>query len=255
MNRPKHIRCLPSEIGKYVLIPGDPARALKIAELLPNARQVIENREFHVYTGEIKGEAVTVCSTGIGGPSASIAVEELAQLGAKTFIRVGSAGARQEWVPIGALVIATAAYRGDGTSRAYAPVELPAVADLRVTCALIEACRELEYEHFVGLVYSRDAFYVQNRELNEFLKTAGILAAEQECATIFTIGLVRQLSVGAILATDSNIWLKEQPTFEEKESLFRQAEIRAIKAALRAVEILIQKGDLYDCKKCKKGTF
>ena len=240
MSKAKHIRCLPSEIGKYVLIPGDPARASKIAAMLPNARKIAENREFHVYTGEIKGEPVTVCSTGIGGPSASIAIEELAQLGAKTFIRVGSAGARQEWVPIGALVIATAAYRGDGTSRAYAPIELPAVADLRVTCALIEACRELGYEHFVGLVYSRDAFYIQNPELNEFLKTAGVLAAEQECATVFTVGLVRQLSVGAILATDSNIWLKEQPPLEEKDALFQHAEAKAIKAALKAIEILIE---------------
>lgn len=242
----KHIRCRRGDIGKYVLIPGDPGRAIKIAKRLNNAKQISANREFVVFTGQIGTVDVSVCSTGIGGPSASIAVEELSRIGAKYFIRVGSAGGRQENIPIGSLVIATAAYRGDGTSQAYAPIAFPAVADFKVTNALVEACNRLGYQYYIGLVYSRDAYYVQDDKLNQFLKEAGVVAAEQECATVFILGAIRHLHVGAILATDSNIWLEKQPSLSEKERLFSLGEERAIDVALEAVKILIEteeKGD------------
>ena len=234
----KHIRCRKGDVGRYVLIPGDPGRARRIAERLESVKQIASNREFVVFTGKLDGITVSVCSTGIGGPSASIAVEELSRIGATYFIRVGSAGGRQKSIPIGSLVIATAAYRGDGTSLAYAPLPFPAVADFEVTTALVKACESLGYDYYMGIVYSRDAYYKQDRSLNEFLKDAGVVAAEQECATIFTVGSVKRLHVGAILATDSNIWLEKQPSLSEKEKMFRKGEKRAIDVALEAVRIL-----------------
>jgi len=236
----RHIRCSVGDVAQYVLIPGDPGRAKRIAEKLDNVRLVSENREFILFTGRYKGVPISVCSTGIGGPSTSIAMEELIRVGATHFIRVGSAGARQENIPIGSLVIATAAYRGDGTSRAYAPIAFPAVGSFEVITALIEACNKLGYSYYKGIVYTRDAFYVQDEQLNKFLKEAGVVAAEQECATVFIVGTIRRVKVGAILATDSNIWLNVQPSFEEKQRLFREAEAKAINVALEALWILAE---------------
>lgn len=236
----KHIRCRQGDIGRYVFIPGDPARVAKIASRLENPTPIASNREFVVVTGRLEGCNVTVCSTGIGGPSASIAIEELANLGTEYFIRVGSAGGRQEDIPIGSLVIATAAVRCDGTSQAYAPLCFPAIADFTVTKALIDAATKLGYPFRVGLVYTRDAYYVQDEALNAFLKRAGVLAAEQECAVAFVLGSLRGLHVGAILATDSNIWLSSQPSLEEKEALFRLGEMKAIEVAVEAMKILIK---------------
>ncbi|MCS7175253.1 nucleoside phosphorylase [Pseudothermotoga sp.] len=236
----KHIRCKFGDVGEYVFIPGDEARAEKIAERLENVVLIARNRAYHVYTGTLNGVKVSVCSTGIGGPSASIAIEELIKVGAKTLIRVGSAGSRQPDMPIGSLVIATAAYRGEGTSHAYAPAPFPAVADLRVTLALMRAAKYLGYDFYHGVVYTRDAYYVQDQNLNEFLRECGVVAAEQECAITFILGSVKHVRTGAILATDSNIWLKPQPSLEEKEKLFRVAEKRAIDVTIKAVEILIE---------------
>ncbi len=238
----RHIRCKMGDVGKFVLIPGDPGRARRIAERLENTTLISQNREFTVFSGYLNGVKVSVCSTGIGGPSASIALEELIKVGATHFIRVGSAGARQENIPIGSLVIATAAYRGDGTSQAYAPLAFPAVADLEITLSLIKACEKLGYQYWKGVVYTRDAFYVQDEYLNKFLKEAGVVAAEQECATVFIVGTIRHVHVGAILATDSNIWLTPQPSEEEKQRLFREAESKAIDVALEAIRI-IKKGE------------
>lgn len=244
MSLQKHIRCKEKDVGKYVFIPGDEARAAKIAQRLEKAKQISANRAYHVYTGKLLGEDVSVCSTGIGGPSASIAIEELARVGAKILIRVGSAGGRQPDMPIGSLVIATAAYRGEGTSHAYALAPFPAVADLNVTMALMKAAQELNYQFYHGIVFTRDAYYVQDEQLNKFLTDCGVVAAEQECSIAFILGSLRHLSVGAILATDSNIWLNPQPTLEEKERLFYEAEKKMIDVAIRAVEILIERDRL-----------
>ena len=240
MKMQRHIRCSEGDVGRYVFIPGDPARAEKIAQKLEDSTLVAKNREFVVYTGYLEGEKVSVCSTGIGGPSASIAVEELANIGAEYFIRVGSAGARQEDMGIGELVVATAAYRGEGTSRAYAPIPFPAVADMEITRALLIACKRLGYGCRSGIVFTRDAYYVQDWDLNEFLKKAGVVAAEQECATVFVVSTLRKVKAGAILATDSNIWLKDQPSAQEKERLFREGERKAIEVAIEAFRILIR---------------
>lgn len=235
----KHIRCVPGDVAPYVLLPGDPGRAGRIAQQMNGARLIAQNREYVVYTGSTGGVPVSVCSTGIGGPSASIALEELANIGADTFIRVGSAGGRQPQTPIGTPIILTAAYRGEGTSRAYLPPEFPAVANLAVTNALIAAARELEGDAYrVGIAFTRDAYYVQDQALNELLTASGVEAAEQEAAVLFIVGTCRHVRVGGIVATDSNIWLPAQPTLAEKEALFQQGERKAIAIALRAVQLL-----------------
>lgn len=240
VERQKHIRCLPGDVARYVLLPGDPARAKRIAAHFEDARLVAENREFTVLTGTYHGLPVSVCSTGIGGPSASIALEELARVGSDTFIRVGSAGARQEHLKIGEVVVVTGAYRGEGTSQAYLPLPFPAVADLEVTNTLLAAAREAGEAGWHGLSYTRDAYYVQDPPLNERLKAAGVMVSENECATLFVVASARRVRCGAIVGTDSNIWLAEQPTLAEKERLFAEAEQKEIRLALRAFALLAQ---------------
>ena len=234
----KHIRCRMGDVARYVLLPGDPARARRIAEHFEQPQLVAENREYVIFNGKTNGVDVTVCSTGIGGPSSAIAIEELIKVGADTFIRVGSSGGRQPEIPIGTLCIVTAAYRGDGTSHEYLPAEFPAVADLTVTNALMQAASELEFPHRYGVGTTRDAFYVRDQALNETLRNAGVVAAEMEAATLFIIGAVRRVKVGCVVATDSNIWLEQQPILAEKEALYMQGEQKTIATALRAVELL-----------------
>jgi uridine phosphorylase len=239
----KHIRCGAGDIAPNVIIPGDPGRVRRIVAQMDSADFIAENREYVVYTGEHQGVPITVCSSGIGGPAASIAFEELIQLGAQVFIRVGSAGGRQPDTPIGTPIVITATYRGEGTSKAYLPAEFPAVADFDVTNALVGALNEQGVEFQVGLGFTRDAYYVQDATLNELLTRSGVKAAEQEAAMLFIIGAVRGVRTGAIVATDSNIWLETQPTLEEKDRLFRTGEEKAIRAALDAVVTIHNAGD------------
>jgi len=200
-----------------------------------------ENRGFFICTGIYKKVEVSVCSTGIGGPSASIVLEELIKLNAETFIRVGSAGGRQPDIPIGTPVIITAAYRGDGTSTYYLPAEFPAVADWGITNALVHAARQSKIDYRMGIGYTRDAFYARDKHLDELLKDAGVVAAEQEAATLFVVGSLRHAKVGAIAATDSNIWLSKQPTTSQKDALLRQGEAQSISVALEAIKILAER--------------
>lgn len=234
----RHLKATRGAVARTVLIPGDPARAEKIAARFEGAREVIRNREYLGFTGTVDGVPISVCSTGIGGPSASIAIEELCNLGADTFIRVGSAGGRQPEIEIGSLAVVTAAHRDEGTALAYLPLGFPAVADLTVTRALNEAARALGHTPFVGVATSRDAFYRKDAALAELLTTQGhIVAAEQECATVFIVAQVRRARAGAVLAIDSNV-LREKPSPEEIERRFRTAEAAAIEVAIEAVRWL-----------------
>lgn len=150
------------DVGRYVILPGDPKRCEKIAKHFEDAKLVADNREFVTYTGYLEGEKVSVTSTGIGGPSASIAMEELVQCGADTFVRVGTCGGIDLDVKGGDIVIATGAVRMEGTSREYAPIEYPAVADLEVANALVAAAKELGFTYHTGVVQCKDAFYGQH---------------------------------------------------------------------------------------------
>ena len=157
-----HIGVGPEDIGEYVILPGDPGRCEKIASYFLDAKRVTQNREYVTYTGYLNGKKVSVTSTGIGGPSASIAMEELVKCGAHTFIRIGTCGGMQLDVLAGNVVIATGSIRQDGTSKEYAPIEFPAVCDLECTNALIEAAKTLNQPYNVGITQSKDAFYGQH---------------------------------------------------------------------------------------------
>lgn len=210
-----HIDVAPGEVGRYVILPGDPKRCEKIAAYFDNPTLIADHREYITYTGTIEGERVSVCSTGIGGSSASIALEELKICGADTFIRVGTAGGMDLDVEAGDIVIANGAIRMDGTSKEYAPLEWPAVSDFQLCTELVNAAERLGYRHHVGVVQCKDAFYGQHKPaelpnapelLNkwEAWKRLGCKASEMESATLFTVGAYLRVRVGAVLFIMSN---------------------------------------------------
>ncbi|RLG40616.1 MAG: nucleoside phosphorylase [Thermoproteota archaeon] len=200
-----HIMCGPGDIAKYVLLPGDPKRAEKIAKFFDEYRLVAEYRQYVTFTGRYKGILVSVTSTGIGCPAAAIAVEELARIGAKCFIRVGTTGAIQPKIEIGDIIVATAAVRADGTTRAYAPPEYPAVASPDVVRALLSAAKSLGIEVRSGIVVTGDAFYAENAETVKSWSSLGVLSLEMEASVIFLLSQIKKLRAGAILAVDGNI--------------------------------------------------
>lgn len=213
-----HIHCAPGEVGRYCLLPGDPGRCEKIAAHFDNPVLVASNREFTTYTGTLLGEKVTVTSTGIGGPSAAIALEELTALGADTFLRVGTCGGIRLDVQGGDLVIATGAVRMEGTSQEYAPIEFPAVADFTALSALVDAAKASGRKWYAGVVQSKDSFYGQhfpNRmpiaaQLMEkwgAWKRLGVLASEMECAALFTASSALKVRCGAAFHV---IWNQER---------------------------------------------
>jgi uridine phosphorylase len=198
-----HIMCGVGDVAKYVLIPGDPKRVGKIAALFDESHMVADNREFVTCTGSVDGIHISACSTGIGCPSAAIAVEELARIGAQTFIRIGTAGALQSQIKMGDIIVASAAVRADGASRNYAPVEYPAVADFDLNEALLKAATRLKRKVHFGPVVSSDSFY---GDLDNLKRWSGlnVLAVEMECSVVFTLAMVRRLKAGAVLAIDGN---------------------------------------------------
>ena len=151
-----HVNLTKGDVGEYVILPGDPGRCEKIAQYFDNPVLVANNREYVTYTGTLDGVKVSVTSTGIGGPSAAIALEELVHCGAHTFVRVGTSGGMQKEVLGGDVVIATGAIRLDGTSKEYAPIEYPAVANFDVVMALKESAKELNHPYHVGVVQCKD---------------------------------------------------------------------------------------------------
>ena len=193
-----HIHCVEGDVGRYCILPGDPGRCKAIAAHFDDAHFVAQNREYTIYTGTLLGEKVSVCSTGIGGPSASIAMEELHNIGADTFIRVGTCGGIDLDVRSGDVVVATGAIRFEHTSREYAPIEYPAVPNFDVTCALVQAAKNLGKPYKTGVVQCKDAFYGQHSPakmpvsyelLNkwEAWKRLGVKASEMESAALFVV--------------------------------------------------------------------
>ena len=162
MEKQYHINCAAGDVGRYCILPGDPGRCEAIAALFDDAKFVSQNREYVIYTGTLLGEKVSVCSTGIGGPSAAIAMEELVAIGADTFIRVGTCGGIDINVQSGDIVVATGAVRFEGTSREYAPIEFPAVSDLGIANALVKAAKNLGKTCHAGVVQCKDSFYGQH---------------------------------------------------------------------------------------------
>jgi len=208
-NKEYHIDIAPGEMPELVLLPGDPDRSRLIAEqFFDNPVEVARKREYWSFKGTYNGVPVGVCSTGIGCPSAAIAIEELVKAGCRVFIRVGTAGAINPDLKAGDVIIFTGSVRDDGTSRQYVPLEFPAVADLEVTMGLMAAAKKRDAKYYVGIGHSKDSFYseypefVANpeamREHWESLKKANVLATEMESAALFVIGHLRGVKVGTI---------------------------------------------------------
>lgn len=238
-----HIQCTEEDIGPYVILPGDPGRCERIAALLDEAHFVSSNREFTVWTGTLDGQRVSVCSTGIGGPSAAIALEELVECGAHTFIRVGTCGGVDPAAVGGDLVVATAAVRQEGTSREYMPMDYPAAASYAVVRALDDEARALGYPVHVGVVQSKDSFYGEIRPERmpvadhlqshwKALMAAGVLASEMESAALFVASAVLHVRCGSVLNV---LWNDEN----EPPAVGKDAAMRGVRTAVGALRRLI----------------
>ena len=243
-----HIACAQGDIGRYCILPGDPGRVPAIAALFDDAKQIAYNREFNVWTGTLLGEKVTACSTGIGGPSAAIAMEELHNCGADTFLRTGTCGGIALDVRAGDLVVATGAVRYEHTSREYAPLEYPAVPDFQATLCLTEAARALGIPFHTGVVQCKDSFYGQHSpeaspvsyELKarwESWKRLGVKASEMESAALFVVAAALGCRCGACFHV---IWNQEreaagldQETCEDTSTSVRTA-VEAMKRLIQA---------------------
>ena len=246
-----HIAMKKGDVGKYVLLPGDPGRCERIASYFDEPVLVANNREYRTYTGTLIGEKVSVMSTGIGSPSTAIAVEELAALSADTFIRVGTAGGVQPYIKPGDVAIVTAAIRDEGTTPEYMPIEFPAVANLDVVLALREGARRVGLPYHVGITHSKDSFYGEMqpermpvgpklRERWKAWEMGGAICSEMESAAIFIIcSILGKRAGGVMLVADS-------PTFKPASEGERQLGIalididRPIRTAIEALKLLIK---------------
>ncbi|MCC7164314.1 MAG: nucleoside phosphorylase [Anaerolineae bacterium] len=196
-----HIKCDPADISRYCFTPGDPARAKRMAQLMDDAKFVTDSRGYLVYSGYFRGVLMTVCATNMGGPTVAIALEELAHMGADTFIRVGSCGAVQPWLGPGDIIISTGTVRFGGTGNSYLPLNYPAVPTFGVVRALADAAKKMGAPVHLGIGAAGDAFYAP-REGRDELARAGVLAVEMESDTLYIVGQYRGWRTGALFATD-----------------------------------------------------
>lgn len=231
------------------IIPGDPARVARIAQQLENPVMLAQTREFTSYRAYINQTPLIICSTGIGGPSTSIAVEELAQLGIRSFLRVGTTGAITEKVKVGDLIITTGSVRLDGASSHFAPLAYPAVADFYATQALVSSAEELGYQAHVGVTASSDTFYPGQERYDTYTgrvisafrgslkewQSLGVLNYEMESATLLTMCAASGLKAAMIAGVIVNRTEQEIPD----ESLIAQTEQRAVATVLKAAEKLL----------------
>ena len=248
MEREYHIHCVQGDVGRYVVLVGDPGRCESVAALLDNPVHIGMNREYNVYTGYLEGEKVTVCSTGIGGPSTAIAVEELHHLGADTFIRSGTCGGIDIDVQATDIVVATGAIRFEHTTMEYAPIEYPAVSDLDVACALREASLELGNRTHTGVVQCKDSFYGQHSPekspvsyelLNkwESWKRLGVKASEMESAALFVIADALKSRAGACFHV---VWNQEREKAGLDQPMSEDTSM-SVKVAIEAMRKIIIK--------------
>ena len=242
-----HIACAQGDIGRYCILPGDPGRVPAIAALFDDAKQIAYNREFNVWTGTLLGEKVTACSTGIGGPSASIAMEELHKCGADTFIRTGTCGGIDLNVQSGDVVVATGAIRYEHTSREYAPIEFPAVADFQVTNALVEATKKLGFPLHTGIVQCKDSFYGQHdpaaspvyyelQQKWESWKRLGVKASEMESAALFVVAAALGCRCGSCFHV---VWNQEREAAGLDQKMSEDTS-SSVKVSVEALKLLIE---------------
>lgn len=242
-----HLQVGKGDVGRYVILPGDPKRCALIAKYFDNPRLIADSREYVTYTGTLDGKLVSVTSTGIGGPSAAIALEELVMSGADTFIRVGTCGGMDVEVKSGDLVIANGAIRMEGTSREYAPIEFPAVPDFDVTGALAAAAKALDKPYHVGVVQCKDSFYGQHSPetkpvsyelLNkwEAWMRLGCKASEMESAALFVAASALKVRVGSIFLVLAN---QERARLGLENPIVHDTD-GAIRTAVEAIRLMIK---------------
>ncbi|WP_284010255.1 nucleoside phosphorylase [Haloarcula pelagica] len=205
MAKQPHLLVEPGDLTDIALIPGDPGRVDRIASHCEDAETVAQNREYKVVNATYEGRELTICSTGIGSPSAAIAVEELAAVGVETFIRVGTTGALQSDIEIGDMVVATGAAKDEGTSERYEAVTVPAVPDYDVLSALVDAAEANDEAVHVGPIATDDAFYAETDAYVSDWEDAGLLAVEMEASAVFTLARRKGLAAGAICTVDGNL--------------------------------------------------
>ena len=242
-----HTGVRPGDIERYVIMPGDPKRCEKIAAHFENPKLIADVREYVTYTGTLDGVKVSVTSTGIGGPSAAIAIEELSKSGADTFLRVGTCGGMQLDIDGGDIIIASGAVRLEGTSREYAPIEYPAVANVEVMNAMISGAKKLGAKYHVGVVQCKDSFFGQHEpevmpvsyQLEnkwEAWLRMGCLGSEMESAALFIAGSFLKVRVGSVLLVVAN---QERAKKGLPNAQFHDTEI-AISTAVEAIRTLIK---------------
>ncbi len=244
--RQYHVQLERGEVGRYVLLPGNPQRVEKMAQYLENAHFVRQNREYCTWTGELLGEKVSIVSTGIGGPSAAICMEELGEIGVDTFIRTGTCGMLQPGHGRGEVVIATGSVRGGATADAYVPRSFPAIANHDIVTDLIEAARGRGYTHSVGIIQCKDAFYLEDPvklprakqvEMEwEMWRRAGVVASEMESDTLFVIASIRGYRMGTVLMSLGGTAGDTEMVGTSKDELDRMTT-----TAIDALKIRIQK--------------
>jgi len=200
-----HLLVDDGELTDIALIPGDPGRVDRIADHCDEAETIAENREYKIVNATYEGRELTICSTGIGCPSAAIAIEELANVGVETFLRVGTTGALQSDIEIGDMVVATGAAKNEGTTKRYEAVEYPAVPDYDALSALVDAAEANDEDVHVGPIASDDAFYAETGDTVADWEDAGLLAVEMEAAAVFSLARRKGLRAGAICTVDGNL--------------------------------------------------
>lgn len=242
MKKTHHLQIEKGEVGQYVILPGDPGRCELISRHFEDPKFVAKRREYVTYTGKHKGLSVSVTSTGMGCPSASIALEELIMAGAKYFIRLGTTGALQDYIGLGDIIIATSAVRSDGTADEYISKEFPAIADIDVLNALISATEFAKVKKHVGIIWTHDAYYKGSVFADpDYLErekpwiNSNVLSVENESSALFIVSCLRQVKVGTILTVVAN--------HQTREIISREEEIEPIfhnltEICLRAFELL-----------------
>ena len=252
-----HLHIKKGDVGRYVILPGDPKRVPIIASYLDNAKKIADSREYVTYTGYLEDEKVSVTSTGVGGPSASIAMEELYKCGADSFLRMGTCGGIALDVMGGDAVVATGAVRAEGTSREYAPIEFPAVANQDILLACVKAVEASNLRYHVGIVQCKDSFYGQHNpetmpvsyELKnkwEAWKRLGVLASEMESAALFTIASYLHVRCGSVFFVVGNqereILGMDNPKMHDTTPVIKLA-VESIRQLILKDKLMKQKSD------------
>jgi uridine phosphorylase len=246
-----HIQCKTGDVGRYVLLPGDPGRCEKIASYFDNPKLIAHNREHKTYTGTLLGEKVSVVSTGMGCPSTAIAVEELIKIGADTFIRVGTSGAMQTNIKTGDVAVVSAAIRDEGTTLHYLPIEFPAIADTDVVLAMVEGAKKAGIPYHIGVSQSKDSFYgevePERMPMAERLQNrwkawiaGGAICSEMEAAAIFILSSIYRKRAGGVMLMHGMPETMPESEEERQKALSLLTVDRPISVAIEGIKTLIE---------------